>query len=707
MSKVMNQYTFGDMQVVYVLNEETGNPELVLLPAGMVYEELPKEKPYTDSLLQIKLKEDDYPGGYAGGTSMRMGPSVLGFGYDSQAVSESDGVTDVCTVLKDTRGYLAEHHLTWRQGEEVLRSYVTFRNNSAQETTLEMLASFSLGKLSPFMEGDGAGTMKLHRLRSVWSMEGRLVTDTLEDLQLEPSWGGHAVRCERFGTMGSYGTARFIPTLALEDSKNHIFWGVQIAHNASWQLEVYRRGDFIQVSGGLADREFGQWMKNIAPGESFTTPEAILSVCCTEGLREEKLGDPERIFERLTTAVEYDVNHGPESEQDLPVMFNEYCTTWGDPSHDNICGILDAIDGKGFSYFVIDCGWYREAGVPWDVSMGDYNVSKELFPQGLDKTVQAINAKGMKAGIWFEIDNVGPAAKAYHYDEHLLQRDGRTLTTTSRRFWDLKQDWVQDYLTEKVIGTLNKYGFKYMKIDCNDNIGLGCDGAESPAEGLRQNQEASIKFVKKCLAEVPGLVLENCASGGYREEPLMMSLASMCSFSDAHECEEIPVIAANLHNVVLPRQSQIWAVIHDTDSLKRIGYSVANTFLGRMCLSGDVENLSDAQWKVITDGIAFYKKIAPIIKKGHSSRYGTKQVSYRHLQGWQGMYRENEEGAFVVLHGFDGATGMTAEIPVPADMEIVETYSHKDVCYRLENGVLSFTFDEDRCASAVLLRKKD
>ena len=60
-----------------------------------------------------------------------------------------------------------------------------------------------------------------------------------------------------------------------------------------------------------------------------------------------------------------------------------------------------------------------------------------------------------------------------------------------RRFWDMRQQWVQDYLSEKVIGTLKKYGFEYMKMDYNETIGLGCDGAESLGEGLRQNMAGS------------------------------------------------------------------------------------------------------------------------------------------------------------------------------------------------------------------------
>lgn len=313
------------------------------------------------------------------------------------------------------------------------------------------------------------------------------------------------------------------------------------------------------------------------------------------------------------------VNGGPEDEQSLPIIFNEYCTTWGCPSHENISGIVEAIKDKGFDYFVIDCGWFKEDGVPWDISMGDYNVSQTLFPDGLGKTVELIKSAGMRPGIWFEIDNVGRAAKAYENTDHLLKRDGHVLTTYNRRFWNMKDAWVKEYLHDKVIGTLRQYGFGYMKMDYNDTIGIGCDGSDSLGEGLRQNMEASVEFVRQVKEEIPDIVLENCASGGHKLEPLMMSICSMASFSDAHETEEIPIIAANLHRAILPRQSQIWAVIRQSDSLKRIGYSIANTFLGRMCLSGDVTELSDEQWDVIDRGIAFTAKLPRLLKRESQS----------------------------------------------------------------------------------------
>ena len=127
----------------------------------------------------------------------------------------------------------------------------------------------------------------------------------------------------------------------MEDTENHVFWGAQIAHNASWQMELYRKDDGLALGGGLADRDFGHWMKNILPGQTFETPEAIVSCAHTDSL--------DLFTGRLTEAAKETLEQAPESEQDLPIIFNEYCTTWGNPSHENIKNIVDRIRDRGFT----------------------------------------------------------------------------------------------------------------------------------------------------------------------------------------------------------------------------------------------------------------------------------------------------------------------------------------------------------------------
>lgn len=697
--EVLQEYKLGDMVAKYLIDRDSMQVGFQLLPEKVSQENIVTDNCFMESLIQYKLTGDIYNEAYAGGCSMRNGESVRKLKFSEQTDEFVGEQLQVNTIMMDEDGHRLIHHLVWLKNMPYVRISCTFENQSKTNCCLEMFESFSLGGLSPYMQGDGNGTLWLHRVRSVWSQEGRHEAIPVEDLQLEPAWDPHAVRCERFGQAGSMPVNRFFPFAAIEDRKNHVFWGAQIAHPASWQMEVYRKDNGLALSGGLADRELGHWMKNVEPGKNFTTPEAIVSTAHTDFFD---------IFTgRLTTAglVEGFLK-APESEQDLPIVFNEYCTTWGNPSHENICEIVDAIKGKGFKYFVIDCGWYKENGIPWDIGMGDYEVSKELFPGGMEKTVQVIKDAGMVPGIWFEIENVGSASRAYHLTEHLLHKDHAVLTTYFRRFWDMQDTWVDEYLTDKVIGTLKKYGFGYMKIDYNETIGIGCDGAESPGEGLRKNMEASVSFIEKIKEEVPGIVLENCASGGHRLEPKLMSVMSMASFSDAHECEEIPIIAANLHRVIHPAQSQIWAVIRQDDSLKRIAYSISNTFLGRMCISGDVTQLAPEKWNLIEQGISFYGKIKDIIKEGQSYRYGPKIKSARHPEGWQALLRVGKnKQAYVVIHVFGGELPEVIEIELPEGIpdHIRQIYAHQEMEVSIKDRKIYYRPSENKSAVTLWL----
>ena len=89
---------------------------------------------------------------------------------------------------------------------------------------------------------------------------------------------------------------KFFPIAVIEDRRNHVFWGAQVAHNASWQMEIYRRDEAISFSGGLADREFGHWVKKIQPGENFYTPSAYITTAFGR--------DPDEFFQRLVSCQE-------------------------------------------------------------------------------------------------------------------------------------------------------------------------------------------------------------------------------------------------------------------------------------------------------------------------------------------------------------------------------------------------------------------
>lgn len=679
---LLSEHLLGDTLIRYPHDPETGAVGLELVPQseiGQIIEPreslrgevfidvLPGDDPWparpVESLLQFKLVGDPYPGAFVQGHSMRNAETLRRFRLLDQQRREEDGRVVIETRLGSPEGLEAVHTLEWQRGAPAFTIGCAFINGSDRPVMLEMFASFSLAGITPFHEADAPGRLKVHRFRSVWSAEARHECRSLEEMHLERSWSGAGAFSERFGQVGTMPVRKWFPFVAIEDTVPGVLWGARLNWAGSWQMEVSRQHDDVAISGGLADREFGHWMKSVAPGETFTATPA--TVACVKG-------DLDDLCDCLTAMQDSSVNGQPEVEQDLPVVFNEWCTTWGDPSHDNLCAIADRLQGSGVRYLVIDAGWYKQEGTDWSSGHGDWNPSAKLFPDGLKAAADAIRGRGLIPGLWFEMETVGSQSTSFQAGRHFIERDGLPVTVRERRFWDMNDHEAVAFLTKKVIDRLESCGFGYLKVDYNETAGLGCDHPDSQGEGLRRQVEGSYRFFERIRERLPGLVVENCSSGGHRLEPSMMALTAMSSFSDAHELPEIPIIAANLHRLLLPRQNQIWAVLHPHDSLQRVSYSLAATFLGRMCLSGGVEKLPDESWQLVREAIALYGKAAPVIKYGVSRRFGESGESWRHPQGWQAVVRRSEVQALVVLHTFANAPE-AIEVPLEGEWELEGT----------------------------------
>lgn len=569
---------------------------------------------------EVKLVGDAYSGGFSCGMSMTSSQTVNRLGK----VEEDDNHI----LYRSEDGIKLE--VVKKYVDNVVRVHTVLTNEGDKQFTAEMLASFAIA---------GVCADKIHRLQSFWSAEGKLRTESITDLHLEPSWNRCGTRIEKFGNVGSMPVRKYFPFLALENSKTGEFIGIMLYCASSWQMELLcKNGDFLNVVGGLADRDFGHWMKNIAPGESFESPEAVIA----EGKSLYEVCD------KLVKAQHPDIS---PVDNNMDIMYNEYCTTWGNPSFENVKKIADKIEGKGVKYLVIDSGWYGDGEYWWE-RIGDWDVNEKIFPGGMKPIADYIRSKGMIPGLWFEMESVANKCIYYNDTNHIVKKDGVPLTVGDKRFWDMEDPWVIDYLSRKVIGLLKECGFGYLKVDYNDTIGIGCDGAESLGEALRRKINASREFFKKIKREIPDIVIENCSSGGHRLEPSMMEVASQASFSDAHEITSIPLIAANMHRVIKPEQSQIWAVLRAKDTPERIYYSMTSTLFGRMCLSGEIYDLSDEQWKLVNEGMDFYKKASDIIKDGTTILQDYTTQSYNDPVGSQLVIRRLGNRSLAVIHRF-------------------------------------------------------
>ena len=683
----------NDMEAVYVISE-SGQVSFTMAPKKE--EELCFEKGNPDPLVQISCTGDASSIGFCAGETRHNSALTMSMKYVSQTVDEFGSIKTITTTVASDEGLRAEHTVMADENSRALRVFTKVCNDTGQPVMIEALSSVNISGITPYSEDEGRNRLVIHRFRSRWSEEGRHEERTVEDLLLEPSWANFGVRCEKFGTVGSMPVRGYFPFIAVEDKDSGVIWGLSNACSSSWQIEAVRIDRALGISAGLADYEFGHWRKTLEPGETFATPEAYVTVAA---------GSILDVCDRLLDVQRHKLLPGQRKEC-LPAVFNEYCTTWGEPSEEKIRDLLKIINGNDFEYFVIDAGWYADSVKGWQDNMGDWKVADDLFPNGLKPVVDLINEAGMKAGIWFELEVVGKDADALDEEEHLLTRDGKIVISGTRRFWDMRSDWVEEYLTERVIGLLNENGFKYIKIDYNETIGIGCDGADSPGEGLRCVIEATKKFFRKIRDNVPGIAIEICSSGGHRLEPGFMELADYLSFSDAHEEKEIPVIAADLQALVLPQKSQIWAVLRKDDELKRIAYSVCAGMFGVLCISGDVSELSDEKWSLARAGVEFYKKASPVIVSGTTKRFGPFQNSNRELKDYQAAVRYAADGrALAIVHAFETKGVTELDIPIDGNYRITEKYETGDHNIVIADGKLHVKFNNSFDAVAALLEK--
>ncbi|MCR5206345.1 MAG: alpha-galactosidase [Lachnospiraceae bacterium] len=663
--EIYSKFELGDMLAVFIKDNRSGNIGYTLLPAGF------DEKIELDGwwsvepAVQCKLVGDNYPDGFIHGHSMKNSQSSNDMKFINQRVEiiePSSGITKNAvtriTTEYERSGVSINSVLEYENGTDYIKAYSVVVSCSTESRTLEMLSSFNVCAFPAVGKGLRQKDLVLHRMKSKWSMEGKLESRDFLDMELEPAWLRIGAASERFGEVGSMPVRRYFPWMIADDREYGYSIGAQLCINSSWQMEVYNRDEKNSLSGGIADREFGHWTKDLKLGETFVTPVAVLTV---------GTGDIDEISFRLTSAQNINLINAPESEKELPIIFNEYCTSWGNPDEKEMEAIAERLKGHGIAYCVIDAGWHVKDGNDWS-DIGDWITNKNKFPGGLKKTADKIRECGMIPGLWYEMEVVGKDSEMFKNSDMLLKRDGIPIQTMFRRFLDMRKPEVIAYLTERVINNLKENGFGYLKVDYNDNLGIGCDGAESLGEGMRQSLEASRNFFKKIREEIPEIVIENCSSGGHRLEPSMQAVTSMASFSDAHEWKAIPVIAANVTRAILPAQSQIWAVLRSKDDEKRLYYSLSNTFLGRMCLSGDMSTISEEQWRITDEAIAFYKKCAPIIKSGRNFRYGPYQNSYNDLKGWQAVVRAAEDGkslmAVVNTFEFEKGNDISFELPL-------------------------------------------
>ncbi len=696
-------YNLGDIAVCFITVD--GVTETVFVPADMTDrlndEKLAGISPLgwmisPETQVHIALSGDGISNDFSPGNTLRNSDTAFSLKFKGAKYEEQSGKQILIAAFENDKGLVARQVYSCT-GAGYLETYTELENRG-DNVIVEALPSFNMARISPFERFDEPNDIVIHRLLSNWSGEGKLYSVSAADIAFEASWSGLGVRTMRISQTGTMPARGYLPFISVEDKKNGVCWAAETEAPASWTIEAVFRNNAISVGGGRGDFLSAHWRKTLKTGETEKTNKAYLTV--TKGSLENAAARLARHFD--------DTDEIKDVERDLPVLYNEYCYTWGKPEAKTLEKMLPEIAALGCKYFVIDDGWFYNVYNDKRYVIGDWNVNKEYYPEGLKAFADKVRSYGMIPGVWYEFEGVSEHSDVYRdHPDWLLTRDGKIINNGGRAFLDFRKEEVLNYLREKVIKNLVNCGIGYMKVDYNSNAGFGADGAESYGEAIRQHIDAVLAFFEEIKRSVPSLVLEICSSGGMRHEPRFLSLGDMCSFSDAHENAGGVPVAMNLHRFIPPRKLQIWATIRDDYNADDVKFTVAKAMLGRICFSGNLGNKPQKIIDILKESVSFYEKLKPTIANGETITIENGGIStYLFTKGSPYLVRRSADGKKKIVYAF-AIDSENHDFSIDCgDYSVLDTFNAPENTH-IADGKLLFTSGKEKNFGCVILLQKN
>lgn len=501
---------------------------------------------------------------------------------------------------------------TWQfyTGTSTVRMQHQVINEGQQMQTLEYISSFYYLGIEKEGNASSDDKMRLTYAYNGWQKEFNFHSYSFPELglgQTQPTVNQRTSSTIELTNTGNWSTKKYLPMGYLEntDGDTSLYW--QIEHNGSWHAEISdENGHFYLVLSGPAEVQ-SHWFQNLKPGESFTTVPVAVGVCSADFAK--AMGQ--------LTSYRRKIRRPNQDNEKLPVIFNDYMNClFGDPTTEKELPLIDAAAEMGCEYYVIDAGWYAP-GEWWD-SVGEWQESKERFPNGVKEVTDYIRSKGMIPGLWLELEVMGinceKAKKAP--DDWFFVRHGKRVYDRSRYQLDFRNPEVIAHVDEVIDRVVREYGVGYIKMDYNIEPGIGTElYADSPGAGMLAHERAYLKWLEDVFKRYPGLVIENCSSGGLRIDYAMLARYSIQSTSDQEDYRNYATIAANACAGLTPEQAAVWSYPQRDGDEEETIYNMVNALLLRIHQSGHLKELSAGRKALVKEGIAYYKTIREDIKK--------------------------------------------------------------------------------------------
>lgn len=330
----------------------------------------------------------------------------------------------------------------------------------------------------------------------------------------EPLQEGKPVLVESFGGRSSDGA---MPYFNLASATGGLI--VALGWSGDWRaaFETVADGQ-VQVTAGLKRSRF-----RLHPGERVRLPSVLVMSYSGDWI------GGQNQFRRLM--LEHFTPTSHERMELMPVAASVHgLIGFNATTEQNLTALAMHLGSLGLPLdtFWLDAGW-NEGGFPR--GQGNMDADPVRFPNGLRPVGEAVSAAGLRFLAWFEPERAMEGTWLERSrPEWLLAPCGtppdlRYMEKDSFRLLDLGNTAARNWAVDVVSHSISEGHIDVYRQDFNLYPSFFWQTGESPEEiGLREVRHVSglYDFLDELVRRHPGLILDNCASGGRRLDFEMM-----------------------------------------------------------------------------------------------------------------------------------------------------------------------------------------